>query len=138
MNTNPTRAHIIKLPKILDPRGNLSVLEEENEIPFAIQRTYWIYDVPGGEIRGANAFKQQQVFVVALSGSLEVVVFDGVKENKFLLNRADFGLYIPNMLWYHMENFSTNTVTLVVSSSVFNEGDYVRNIDEFMQIRRDE
>lgn len=138
MNTNLSRAHIIRLPKINDPRGNLSVLEEEKEIPFKIKRTYWIYDVPGGEIRGANAFIEQQVLIIVLSGSLDVVVFDGIEEKKFSLNRSYFGLYLPNRLWYHMENFATNTLTLVVSSSLFKESDYIRNIDEFIKLQQNE
>ena len=126
---------IIQLPKIIDPRGNLSFLESENHIPFEIKRTYWIYDVPGAETRGGHAFKEQKELIIALSGSLDVVVFDGYKEKTFSLNRSYFGLYIPNGLWRHMENFATNTVVLVVSSTSFNEKDYIRVKDEYLKNR---
>jgi len=126
---------IINLPKILDPRGNLSFLETSNHVPFKIMRTYWIYDVPGGEIRGGHAFKEQQEFIVVLSGSLDIIVFDGIKKKKFSLNRSYYGLYIPKGLWRHMENFSTNTFALVVSNTAFDEKDYIRNIEEFKKIK---
>ena len=121
------KLQIIDLPKILDPRGNLSFLESGNHIPFKIKRTYWIYDVPGGEIRGGHAFLEQKEMIVALSGSLDIIVFDGVKEQKFSLNRSYQGLYIPNGLWRHMENFATNTLVLVISNTNYNENDYIRN-----------
>lgn len=121
------RVKIIDLPKILDPRGNLSFFESENHVPFEIKRTYWIYDVPGGEIRGGHAFKEQKEFIIVLSGSLDVIVFDGKNEKKFSLNRSYYGLYIPNGLWRHMENFATNTLALVVSSTLFDENDYIRD-----------
>jgi dTDP-4-dehydrorhamnose 3,5-epimerase-like enzyme len=126
---------IIRLPKILDPRGNLSFLESENHIPFEIKRTYWIYDVPGGETRGGHAFKEQKELIIALSGSLDIVVFDGHEEKRFFLNRSYYGLYIPNGIWRHMENFATNTIALVVSSTSFNEKDYIRGIDEYLKNR---
>ena len=126
---------IINLPKILDPRGNLSFLESNNHVPFQIKRSYWIYDVPGGEIRGGHAFKEQQEFIVVLSGSLDIIVFDGIKKKKFSLNRSYYGLYIPKGLWRHMENFSTNTFALVVSNTAFDEKDYIRNIEEFKKIK---
>ncbi len=129
---------IIELPKILDPRGNLSFLESGNHIPFEIRRTYWIYDVPGGEIRGGHAFKEQNEFIIVLSGSLDIIVFDGKKEKRFSLNRSYYGLYIPSGLWRHMENFATNTLALVVSSTSFNENDYIRDKDEFLKLRLDE
>jgi dTDP-4-dehydrorhamnose 3,5-epimerase-like enzyme len=126
---------IIRLPKILDPRGNLSFLESENHIPFEIKRTYWIYDVPGGETRGGHAFKEQKELIIVLSGSLDIVVFDGHEEKRFFLNRSYYGLYIPNGIWRHMENFATNTIALVVSSTSFNEKDYIRGIDEYLKNR---
>ena len=122
---------IIDLPKILDPRGNLTFLESGNHIPFDIKRTYWIYDVPGGETRGGHAFKEQKELIIVLSGSLDVVVFDGHEEKIFSLNRSYYGLYIPNGLWRHMDNFATNTVAMVVSSTSFNENDYIREKDEY-------
>ena len=130
------KVKIIELPKILDPRGNLSFLESSNHIPFEIKRTYWIYDVPGGEIRGGHAFKEQQELIVVLSGSLGVIVFDGIEEKKFSLNRSYYGLYIPNGLWRHMENFSTNTFALVVSNTLFKEKDYIRDFDKFKKIKQ--
>ena len=129
---------IIDLPKILDPRGNLSFLESENHIPFEIKRTYWIYDVPGGETRGGHAFKKQKELIIVLSGSLDVIIFDGIKEKKISLNRSYYGLYIPNNLWRHMENFATNTLALVVSSTSFEENDYIREKDEFIKLKTDE
>jgi hypothetical protein len=126
-------AKIIHLPKIEDFRGNLSFLEEENHIPFKINRTYWIYDVPGGETRGGHAFKQQQEFIVALSGSFDVEV-DNVKLKKtFSLNRSYYGLFIPAGLWRQMLNFSTNSVALVASSTHYSESDYIREYDEFIK-----
>ena len=126
---------IIQLPKILDPSGNLSFLESENHIPFEIKRTYWIYDVPGGETRGGHAFKEQKELIIVLSGSLDIVIFDGHEEKRFSLNRSYYGLYIPNGIWRHMENFATNTIALVVSSTSFNEKDYIRGIDEYLKNR---
>ena len=127
---------LLDLPKILDSRGNLSFLESDNHIPFKIKRTYWIYYVPGGEVRGGHAFKEQEELIVVLSGSLDIVVFDGFKEIKFSLNRSYVGLYVPKLLWRHMENFSTNTVALIVSSTSFKEVDYIRDRDEFIKLLR--
>lgn len=122
---------IIELPKILDPRGNLSFIEEFTHIPFKLERTYWIYDVPGGQKRGGHAFKKQQEMVVALSGSFDVIVNDGEEEKRYHLNRSYFGVYIPNGLWRHMDNFSTNSVVLVLSSTAYDALDYIRDFDEF-------
>ena len=127
--------YIINLPKILDERGNLSFFENDNQIPFKITRTYWIYDVPGGEIRGGHAFKEQQEFIVALSGSFDVVLHDGKKEVTFHLSRSYYGLYIPNMIWRQMENFSTNSLALVVSDKTFAEIDYIRDFEEFKTLK---
>jgi len=129
-------SRIIDLPKILDPRGNLSFLESGNHVPFEIKRTYWIYDVPGGEVRGGHAFKEQQELVTVLSGSLDIVVFDGHEERKYSLNRSYYGLYIPNGLWRHMENFATNTLALVISNTSFDENDYIRNKFEFSEFKQ--
>lgn len=129
---------IIELPKILDPRGNLSFIEEYSHVPFKIERTYWIYDVPGGQIRGAHAFIEQLELIVALSGSFDVVINDGQQEKRFHLNRSYFGLYIPNGLWRHMDNFSTNSVVLVISSTLFDEADYIRDYDEFTRRQKNE
>lgn len=126
---------IIQLPKKLDPRGNLSFFENSNPIPFDIKRTYWIYDVPGGEIRGSHAFKESHEFIIALSGSFDVILNDGEKEMKFSLNRSYYGLYVPNLLWKRIENFSTNSLALIVSSIPYDYNDYVRDFDEFKKIK---
>ncbi len=128
---------IINLPKILDPRGNLSFFENSNQIPFDIKRTYWIYDVPGGEMRGSHAFKESHEFIIALSGSFDVVLNDGENEMKYSLNRSYYGLYMPNLLWRSIENFSTNSLALIVSSISYDEKDYIRDFDEF-KIARNE
>ena len=128
---------IIDLPKIKDPRGNLSFLESCNHVPFEIKRTYWIYDVPGGEIRGSHAFKESHEFIVALSGSFDVVLHDGEKEVKFNLNRSYYGLYVPNLLWRHVENFSTNSLALIVSSIPYNSNDYIRDFDEYKKLKNE-
>ena len=117
-------ARIIDLPKILDRRGNLSIIEEENHIPFKIKRTYWIYDVPGGEKRGGHAYRENQEFIVALSGSFDVLLDDGKEQNIFHLNRSYYGLYVPKGFWRKMENFSTNSLALILSSTPFNADDY--------------
>lgn len=125
------KAAIINLPKILDKRGNLSVIEEYNQIPFGIKRTYWIYDVPGGEIRGGHAYKENQEFIVALSGSFDIVLDDGKEQKIFSLNRSYYGLYVPNRLWRHMTNFSTNSLALVLASTHYNADDYIRDYEFF-------
>jgi dTDP-4-dehydrorhamnose 3,5-epimerase-like enzyme len=133
--TTPT---ILHLPKFEDPRGNLTFIEQENHIPFAIKRAYWIYDVPGGQERGGHAFKDQREFIVALSGSFDVEVDDGNEKQIYSLNRSYYGLYIPAGLWRHMKNFSTNAVVLVLSSTFFSEEDYIRDYDEFLKWRQNE
>lgn len=127
---------IIQLPKIADPRGNLSVIEELKEIPFKIERTYWIYDVPGGEIRGGHAYKENQEFIVALSGSFDVVLDDGNEKKIFSLNRSYNGLYVPKGMWREMVNFSTNSLALVLSSTKYDANDYIRDYDEFKKIAK--
>ncbi len=125
---------LINLPKIIDPRGNLSFFENSNQIPFDIKRSYWIYDVPGGEIRGSHAFRESHEFIIALSGSFDIVLQDGIKEMKFCLNRSYYGLYVPNLIWRRLENFSTNSLALIVSSIGYNEKDYIRDFKEFKTI----
>lgn len=122
---------IIDLPKILDRRGNLSFIEGNNHVPFAIARSYWIYDVPGGEVRGGHAYRENEELVVALSGSFGVVLHDGVQEHRFHLNRSYFGVYIPKMMWRTLENFSTNSLALVLSSTAYDANDYIRDFDQF-------
>jgi hypothetical protein len=126
---------LIELPKILDKRGNLSFFENSNQLPFDIKRTYWIYDVPGGETRGGHAFKESHELIVALSGSFDIVLHDGLKEVKYSLNRSYLGLYVPNLIWRQLENFSTNSLALIVSNISYNEKDYIRNFDEFKKIK---
>lgn len=123
---------IIQLPKIVDKRGNLSFVESGLHLPFEIKRAYWIYDVPGGETRGGHAFKEQHEFIVAMSGSFDVVVEnrEGYKR-KFSLNRSYMGLYVPSGSWRQMKNFSTNSIALVLASTYFDHGDYIRNYDLF-------
>jgi len=130
--------HIINFPKIEDERGNLSFFQNNAQVPFEIKRTYWIYDVPGGEYRGGHAFKDQQEVIVALSGSFDVVLHDGIKEQRFQLNRSYYGLYIPNKIWRSLENFSTNSLALIVSDMNYIESDYLRDFSLFQKIKNDE
>lgn len=129
------KVQIIQLPKFLDERGNLSFLESERHIPFKIGRCYWIYDVPGGCLRGSHAFKTQQEFIVALSGSFDVVIHDGREERRYSLSRSYYGLYLPPMHYRTLDNFSTNSLALVVSSAGFTEEDYIRDFDEFLKAK---
>ncbi len=124
---------IIQLPKIIDKRGNLSFFQHPHQLPFPIARTYWIYDVPGGVTRGGHAFKKQQEFIIALSGSFDVILHDGKNEQRFSLNRSYYGLYIPNMYWRQLENFSTNSAALIVSDLKYDSTDYIRDFDNFIQ-----
>ena len=129
-------AKIIELPKYPDRRGNLSVVEEFMDIPFKIERTYWIYDVPGGETRGGHAYRENREFVVALSGSFDVVLDDGKEKKLFSLNRSYYGLYVPEGMWRQMRNFSTNSLALVLSSTKYSEGDYIRDYQEFLKLKQ--
>jgi hypothetical protein len=124
--------HIIQLPKFLDDRGNLSFIEENNHIPFNIERTYWIYDVPGGERRGGHAYLNLQEFIVAISGSFDVVLHDGEKEMRFSLNRSYYGLYVPKMMWREIENFSTNSLALILTNGKYDVNEYIRDFDQFI------
>lgn len=131
------KVKLIQLPKISDPRGNLSFFESGIHIPFKIKRTYWIYDVPGGEVRGSHAFKESKEFIVALSGSFDVVLNDGTMEERYSLNRSYFGLYVPNLLWRKLENFSTNSLALIVSSIAYEKRDYIRDFENFKMIKNE-
>lgn len=123
---------IINFPKILDPRGNLTFLQNMDQIPFEIQRVFWTYDVPGGETRGGHAYYRQEEVIIALSGSFDVVIKDKEgKEIKYSLNRSYYGLYIPALTWRHMENFSTNSLGLHLSSLVFDTTDYLRDFQQY-------
>ena len=126
---------LIELPKIGDRRGNLSVIEEKNHIPFKVERTFWIYDVPGGESRGGHAYRSTEEFIVALSGSFDVVLDDGKERKTFSLNRSYYGLYVPKMIWREMTNFSTNSVALVLSSTKYDAADYIRDYEQFKKMR---
>lgn len=128
---------IVELPKFTDPRGNLSFAEQLNHIPYEIKRTYWIYDVPGGETRGGHAYKENQEFIVALSGAFDVIVDDGVLKKKFTLNRSYYGLYVPAGLWREMENFSTNSLALEFGSIHYDESDYIRDYSEYLKMKKD-
>ena len=128
---------IINLPKFLDERGNLSFAEQLNHLPFEIKRTYWLYDVPGGECRGGHAYRETQEFIIALSGSFDVVIDDGKEKRLFTLNRSYYGLYVPQGLWREMENFSTNSLALEFASTHFDEMDYVFDYEEFIKLKRD-
>lgn len=128
---------LINLPKYLDARGNLSFVEQQNHIPFEIKRTYWIYDVPGGEARGGHAFRENQEFVIALSGAFDVVVDDGEQKKIFTLNRSYYGLYIPQGLWRTMENFSTNSLALEFGSIHYDEQDYIHEYSDFLKLKKD-
>jgi dTDP-4-dehydrorhamnose 3,5-epimerase-like enzyme len=121
---------IIDLPKILDKRGNLSFLQNNDQIPFEIKRVFWIYDVPGGEIRGGHAYKTQKEIIIALSGSFDVVVDDGQTVQRFHLNRSYVGLYIPPRVWRHIENFSTNSLSLHITDMLFDKADYIWDKNE--------
>lgn len=129
-------AKIVELPKFLDRRGNLSIIEEFENIPFKIERTYWIYDVPGGETRGGHAYRENQEFIVALSGSFDVMLDDGKEEKVFTLNRSYYGLYVPKGMWRQMRNFSTNSLALVLSSTRYDEADYIRDYQEFLKLKQ--
>ena len=122
---------IIELPKYLDARGNLSFAEQYKHVPFEIERTYWIYDVPGGEARGGHAYKENEEFIIALSGSFDVILDNGVEKKTYSLNRSYYGLYVPKGIWREMNNFSTNSLALVLSSTPYNENDYIRDYEQF-------
>jgi len=126
------RVKIIDLPKVEDSRGNLTFLQNNDQIPFEIKRVFWTYDIPGGQTRGGHAYQSQEEVIIALSGSFDVIVTnqDGT-ENKFCLNRSYYGLYIPANNWRHMENFATNALSVHLSSSVYDETDYIRNFEDY-------
>ena len=132
MKTN--RVELLDIPKILDDRGNLSFIEKGLGLTFDMKRVYWIYDVPGGEKRGGHAFKEQKEIIVALSGSFDVVLHDGVTSSRYSLNRSYKGIYVPEMYWRSMENFSTNAVCLVLASTFYSEGDYIYDFETFLEL----
>ena len=130
------KPEIIDVPKFLDQRGNLSFIEEYKHIPFKIKRTYWIYDVPGGESRGGHAYRDTEEFIVALSGAFEVVLDDGEKKESFILNRSYYGLYIPKGYWREMVNFSTNSVGPILAPTLYEPKDYIRDYNEFLKLKK--
>lgn len=127
---------IINLPKIVDSRGNLSFLEANNHIPFSIIRTYWIYDVPGGETRGGHAYRENEEFIIALSGSFTVVLDNGIEKFRFHLNRSYYGLYVPKMYWREMDDFSTNSLALILASTRYSIDDYIRDYNLFLKSKK--
>jgi len=127
---------LIELPRFNDPRGNLSFVQENDQIPFKIARTYWIYDVPGGENRGGHAFRETEEFIIAMSGSFDVVVSDGIQKRTYTLNRSFYGLYIPKGLWRDIVNFSTNSLALEFASTPYNREDYIEDFEQFKALKQ--
>lgn len=123
---------LIDLPKISDPRGNLTFIEEENHVPFDIKRVYYLYDVPGGAERGGHAHKQLRQLILAISGSFDIVLDDGFSKKRYHLNRSYQGLLVCPMVWREMDNFSSGAVCLVLASRLYEESDYYRDYDEFL------
>lgn len=124
---------IIDLPKIIDDRGNLTFIEGKNHIPFEIKRTYMIYDVPGGEVRGGHAYKKLNELIIALSGSFDLFVDDGREQKTFTLNRSYYAIWVPEGIWRRLENFSTNSLCLVLASTLYDKGDYIRDYQTFLK-----
>ena len=129
------KPELVKLPKITDLRGNLSFVEEDSQLPFKIRRVYWIYDVPGGEKRGGHAFRETQEMIVALSGSFDVVLHDGTQEYRYSLNRSYYGVLIPKMMWRMLENFSTNSLAVILASTDYSKSEYIYDFEEFRRLK---
>ena len=134
-NSKEKRERLIVLGKIRDKRGNLSVIEDTRLLPFDIARTYWIYDVPSGKSRGGHAYYKSEEFIIALSGSFDLYLHDGTEERIYHLDRCNKGVYIPAGTWIHLQNFATNSIALVISSTPYSPKDYIRNFDRFMQLK---
>lgn len=130
---NIDNCHIVNLPKISDPRGNLTFIEGDNHIPFSIKRVYYLYDVPGGAERGGHAHKGLQQLIVAMSGSFDVVLDDGCEKKRIHLNRSYQGLYVCPMIWRELDNFSSGSVCMVLASNNYDESDYYRDYDQFLK-----
>jgi len=126
---------LIELPRIQDGRGNLTFIESERHVPFPIERTYYLYDVPGGAARGAHGHKQLHQLMIAISGSFDVTLDDGTEKRRFHLNRSYIGLYIPPMIWRELDNFSSGSVCVVLASAYYDENDYLRNYQEFQRLK---
>jgi WxcM-like, C-terminal len=133
--TSTDDCRLIDLPKIHDPRGNLTFIESGRHVPFEIKRAFWIYDVPGGSVRGGHAYRTLHEFILALSGSFELIVDDGAHQVRYTLNRSYHGLLVPNLIWRQMINFSTNSVALVLASGPFEPTDYVHDYGDFLRLR---
>ena len=133
---NLSKCKIIDLPKVTDARGNLTFIEESKHIPFAIKRVYYLYDVPGGESRGGHAHKGLHQFIIAASGSFDVILDDGFKKKRFHLNRSYYGLYVCPMMWRELDNFSSGSVCLVLVSELYDESDYIRDYETFVKLAR--
>ena len=127
---------IIELPKVLDTRGNLSFFEENKHIPFKIKRVYWIYDVPGGEVRGGHAYYQLSEIIIALSGSFDICINDGVDQKVITLNRSYYAVYVPKMIWRQLQNFSTNSLAFIAASRSYDADDYIREYKDFVKIKK--
>ena len=128
-----SKCKLVYLPKVEDVRGNLTFIESNEHVPFPIQRVYYLYDIPGGESRGGHAHKDLEQFIIAANGSFDVVLDDGHNKERYHLNRSYYGLYIPNLIWRELDNFSSGSVCLVLASKPFNEDDYIRNHEDFKQ-----
>lgn len=137
MNAFVSELELTALPKIPDSRGNLSFIETGKHVPFTIKRAYWLYDVPGGALRVGHAYKRQQEFIVAISGSFDVVLQDEKEKRKIQLNRSYYGLLIPAMTWRSLENFSTNALALILSDTTFDETDYIRDNELYLHLRHE-
>jgi len=133
---NLSKCKIINLPKITDRKGNLTFIEENRHIPFEIKRVYYLYDVPGGETRGGHAHKRLQQFIIAASGSFDVIFDDGFERKRFHLNRSYYGLYVAPMIWRVLNNFSSGSVCLVLASDFYDEDDYIRDYETFKKMAK--
>lgn len=127
---------IVELPRVSDPRGNLTFIEGARHIPFELKRVFYLYDVPGGESRAGHALKTCHQFIIASSGSFDVIIDDGFEKRSYALNRSYYGLYVPPLLWREIENFSSNSVCLVLASEFYDAGDYYYSYDEFLKAAR--
>ncbi len=132
--SNSSDIKIIDLPRIQDPRGNLSFLQYPDQVPFPVERAYWVYDVPGGAERKGHAFRTQHELIIALSGAFDVVLDRGAGVIRHHLSRSYYGVYVPPMTWRMLDNFSTNAVALVLSSTLYDPADYIEDFDEFMKL----
>lgn len=135
MNFSLSQCRLVELPKITDPRGNLTFVESDRHIPFDIQRVYYLYDVPGGSERGGHAHKALHQLIIAMSGSFDVVLNDGREEKRFHLSRSYYGLYVCPMMWRELDNFSSGAVCMVLASNRYSEDDYFRDYEEYLIAR---